>query len=212
MSLGADYRPKGSARWRWYHGVFFYALVHMITFGLSGLVSLRATHHVKSVRELFGDTSYFKSLKQAKITPPSWAFGPAWTINNISMIWGLLRVLNKPTHIQGREAYLTLQAASWLNYMVFNAAYFGLRSPINAFVLTLTMFIITILSGLIALFRLRDSWVALSLATLFIWLLIALAAASFQAAWNYDEFYHVGPFAKPAARWITNQHRDRKTT
>lgn len=207
ISPRVGYGLERSERWRWYHGVFFYALVHAMTFGLFGLVSLRAKRRINSIRELFGDTSYFKSLKQAKITPPSWAFGPAWTINNISIIWGLLRVLNKPTHSQGREAYLTLQAASWLNYIVFNAAYFGLRSPINAFVLTLSMFILTILSGLIALFRLRDTWVALSLATLFIWLLIALPAASFQAACNYDEFYHVGPFAKPATRWLKSAQR-----
>jgi hypothetical protein len=29
--------------------------------------------------------------------------------------------------------------------------------------------------------------------------MIALTAASFQAAWNKDEFYHVGPFAEPVS-------------
>ena len=80
---------------------------------------------------------------------------------------------------------------------MFNAAYFSLRSPINAFVLTLTMFVLTILSGIVALFKLKDTRVALSLATLFIWLIIALTAATFQAAWNYDDLYKVGPFAEP---------------
>jgi hypothetical protein len=91
-----------------------------------------------------------------------------------------------------------LQAASWLNFVVFNAAYFSLRSPINAFALTLTMFILTILSGLVALFQLKDTKVALSLATLSIWLVIALTAATFQVAWNKDDLYQVGPFSEPA--------------
>jgi hypothetical protein len=37
----------------------------------------------------------------------------------------------------------------------------------------------------------------LSLATLFTWLIIALMAASFQAAWIKDDLYPVGPFVKP---------------
>jgi tryptophan-rich sensory protein len=164
---------------------------------LAGIVSALAGHRIRSIRDLLGDTSYFKSLKQVTVTPPSWAFGPAWTINNISVIWGTLRVLNKPPRTDGREAYLALQGLSWLNFVAFNAAYFSLRSPINAFLLTLSMFVLTILSGFVALFRLRDSRVALSLATLFLWLLIALTAASFQAVWNHDEFYNLGPFASP---------------
>ncbi|HEV7237139.1 MAG TPA: hypothetical protein VGN15_13205, partial [Ktedonobacteraceae bacterium] len=57
--------------------------------------------------------------------------------------------------------------------------------------------ILTILSGFVAIFQLKDSKVALSLATLAIWLMIALTAASFQAAWNYDDLYHVGPLTEP---------------
>jgi tryptophan-rich sensory protein len=46
----------------------------------------------------------------------------------------------------------------------------------------------------VAIFGLKDTKVALSLGTLFVWLLIALTAAFFQAAWNRDDFYQVGPF------------------
>jgi len=192
-------------RWRWYHGVLFYLLVQGITFGLAGMVSAVQGVQVKKVRDLFGDTTYFRSLKQVVITPPSWAFAPAWTINNISVIWGTLRVLNQPPQTKGRTEYLSLQALSWLNYVVFNAAYFSLRSPINALILTLSMFILTVISGLVALFQLRDSRVALSLATLFLWLLIALTAASFQAAWNRDEFYQAGPFFRPIPSLVKSQ-------
>lgn len=190
-------------RWRWYHGVAFYALVQGVTFGLSGLTSAISGNRGKSLREdIFGDVSYFRNLKQSVFSPPSWVFGPAWTINNISVIIGTWRVLNMPKKTPGRSSYLALQGASWLNYVVFNAAYFSLRSPINAFVLTLSMFLLTIASGLVAIFRLKDTRVALSLATLFIWLIIALTAATFQAAWNYDDFYHVGPFTQPDERLL----------
>jgi tryptophan-rich sensory protein len=41
--------------------------------------------------------------------------------------------------------------------------------------------------------------VALALATTVVWLLIATTAATFQALWNEDDFYDVGPCATPSA-------------
>ncbi len=185
-------------RWRWYHGLAFYLVVQGLTFGLGGLVSLARGNKGRSTREtFFGDVAYFKRLKQAKIAPPSWAFGPAWTLNNFSVIWGTLRVLNKPEGTPGRNTYLALQAATWLDFVFFNAAYFSLRSPINAFILTLLFFCLTVASGLVAIFRLKDTRVALSLATLFAWLIVALSAAAAQALWNRDDLYNVGPFVDP---------------
>ncbi len=196
------FRPQ---RWRWYHGVICYIFAQVLSFGLAGIVTAATGQKMKSFRDTFGDVDYFRELKQAKIAPPSWVFGPAWTINNISSIWGALQVLNKPEGTPGKNTFLALQGVSWLNYVVFSAAYFSLRSPINAFFLTLSMFVLTILSGLVALFQLKDTKVALSLATLTIWLMIALTAATFQAAWNYDELYHSGPFAEPMAG-LEKQH------
>lgn len=185
-------------KWRWYHGLAFYILVQFLTFGLSALTSIISGNRGKDLREdIFGDVSYFRSLKQSIITPPAWVFGPAWTINNISTIWGALQVLNKPRGTPGRDEYLGLQAATWLNFVLFNAAYFSLRSPINAFVLTLTFFLLTVASGVVALFQLKDTKVALSLATVFVWLIIALTAGACQALWNHDDLYNVGPFVEP---------------
>lgn len=188
---------KQSERWHWYHGVLFYGMAQALTVGLAVIVSVGTGQKVKSVRDAFGDVSYFRGLKQSVFAPPSWVFGPAWTLNNISVIWGALQVLNKPQGTPGRTSFLALQSASWLNFVVFSAAYFSLRSPINAFVLTLSMFVLTVLSGVVAIFQLKDTKVALSLATLTVWLMIALTAGTFQAAWNRDELYRVGPFAEP---------------
>ena len=197
-------------RWRWYHGVSFYLLMQGLTFGLTGLVSGIRRGQRKQVREPLGNQEYFYSLKQVKFTPPAWAFGPAWTINNLCVIWGLLRVLNMSQEREGRAEYLGLQAASWLNYITFSAAYFGLRSPLNALIITLNMFVLTILSGFVALFRLRDTWVALSLTTLFIWLLLALSVATCQALWNVDEWYQLGPFIQAPARWVELRERGKR--
>lgn len=205
MFTGAEEKSStqvGEGRWRWYHGVIFYLVVQGISSGLSGLLSGISTGRTEQTYWLRGDPAYFYSLKQVRIAPPAWVFGPAWTVNNVCVIWGMLRVLNKPQTVEGRGSYLGLQVASWLNYVIFNAAYFGLRSPLNALVITLNMFVLTVLSIFVALFRLRDSWVALSLATLFLWLLLALSIATCQALWNADEFYRVGPFTRPPANWL----------
>jgi translocator protein len=199
-----------NACWHWYHGAIFYLLMQGLTFGLAGLVSgVRGTKR-KRARDLLGDQEYFRSLKQAKFTPPSWAFGPAWTINNVCVIWGMLRVFNMPAEREGRAEYLGLQAASWLNFVTFSAAYFGLRSPLNALIITLSMFVLTIMSGFVALFRLRDTWVALSLATLFLWLLLALSVATCQALWNIDEFYQLGPFVQAPKRWVKSREKGKR--
>ncbi len=74
-----------SSQHSWYHAVAFYVVVQIMTFGLSGLTSLARGNRDQSLREvIFGDVSYFQRLKQARITPPSWAFGPAWFVNNVS--------------------------------------------------------------------------------------------------------------------------------
>ncbi len=77
--------------------------------------------------------------------------------------------------------------------------------PLNALGLTLAMFLLTLMSALVAIFQLKDSKVVLSLATLFLWLLVALTAATFQVLWNADDFYHVGPFLQPKAGFVKKQ-------
>src|SRR6266704_7180281 len=116
---------------------------------------------------------------------------------------GLGCILMKET--PGRRSYLALQAASWVDFVLFNAAYFSMRSPLNALLLTLAMFLLTIASSLVAIFQLKDTRVALSLATLFLWLIVALTAATFQALWNYDDLYQAGPFVKPSAGLVKKQ-------
>ena len=43
------------------------------------------------------------------------------------------------------------------------------------------------------------------LATLFLWLIVALTTATFQALWNYDDLYQVGPFVKLSAGLVKKQ-------
>ena len=202
----ANALPETPRKWRWYHGLAFYVVVQGLSFGLGGLTSIVSGNKGKDLREtFFGNASYFGELKQSVASPPAWAFGPAWTINNFFTIWGDLAVLNKPKGTPGRTAYLTLQGVTWLDFVLFNAGYFSLRSPINAFVMTILFFILTIASLFVAIFRLKDTKVALSLATLIVWLIVASTAATFQMLWNRDDLYNAGPFTKPIPSLVADR-------
>jgi tryptophan-rich sensory protein len=193
------HKPHSPQRWRWYHGLAFYAIAQVLTFGLQGLVTFARSNGRKTFREaLEFDRDFYTGQKQPKFAPPPWLFGPAWTINNISVIYGNLRVLNMPETTQGRDAYLKLQALSWLDYVIFTSACFGLRSNINGAIVTISMFGLTIASLFVSIFRLKDTRVALSLATLFTWLTLASALSATIALWNRDELYDLGPFAEPS--------------
>lgn len=184
-------RPRG-----WWRGIVFYIGVQALSAGLNLLATyLRSGKHAK--RAYRGDTRWSDTLKRPIFQPPNWLFPIAWPINNIGEVYGGLRVLDKPVGTRGRRAYLALQSATWVDYVLFSAGYFGLRSTINSVVLTATYFVLTVASLFVAIFRLRDWRVALSLVTTLIWLCVALPSAVAQMLWNRDSFYRVGPFAKP---------------
>lgn len=190
-------------RWRWYHGVAFYLAMQIITFGLDGLVTMARAKGKKTFREsLEFDREFYKEQKQPKFAPPPGLFGPAWTINNISVIYGNLRALNLPKDTPGRDAYLKLQAASWVDYGIFTAACFGFRSNLNGAIVTISMFGLTIASMFVSIFRLKDTRIALSLATLFVWLTLASALSATITAWNGDSLYKLGPIARPKASQV----------
>jgi hypothetical protein len=98
----------------------------------------------------------------------------------------------------GRGACLKVQGATWLDYVLFSAGDFGLRSPVNGLILTAADFQLTVASVCVAFCRLKDTRVALSLATTLVWLLVSLPSAVAQAAWNRDSFWGAGPVARPS--------------
>ncbi|MBI3967428.1 MAG: tryptophan-rich sensory protein [Chloroflexi bacterium] len=185
--------------WRWYHGVLFYALAQALTFGL-----YRAARAARGAREAGGDDEierFYLEGYRPFFAPPSWAFGPAWTLNNVGSLWALLRALNMRPGIC-RTVFLTLQTLSWLDFVTFLAACFGLRSPLNGFVWTAAYFVLTLMSQFVALVRLRDRKLSLALTPLTLWLALATALSAAIARWNRDGFYGVGPFAEPDPRWV----------
>jgi translocator protein len=155
-------------RYRWWHAAAFEVAMQLIQ------------------APMVGNTAIYNSSRQAPFAPPNWVFGPAWLINNVSVLWGNLRLLNLPAETPHRRTLLWLQGASWGIFTTFSYVYFGLESPTLAFAWTFSMYALTIAS--IVLSAKIDPKIALSFATLFLWLSLATPVAAYQMIYNPDAF------------------------
>jgi tryptophan-rich sensory protein len=110
-------------------------------------------------------------------SPPPWAFGVAWPINNALTLWGNWRVLNADPS-EDRSAYVRLHAAMWVLFMTHGLLRFRLRSPILG---ALNSFTFTALAAPSAVRARRiDPALLASYATLLPWLAVASALSACQ--------------------------------
>lgn len=158
---------------RWWHGLAFGIAANAV----SGL----------SLGRRKEDRRFYESKRQALFAPPGWAFAPVWAINNISTLWGNLRLLNLSEETPSKGTMVWLQAASWALFSTFSYVYFVKQSPILAFVWTAGMYGLTIASMLLA--SKFDRKIVLSLASLFLWLSLATIVAGYQMVYNDDPFF-----------------------
>lgn len=186
-------------RFQWWHGLVFYAGVQAAQWCLRQAAHGLTDSHERGTRA--SDRESYEAERLPVFAPPGVAFPIAWSINSVSAIAGGLYVLNLSRRTKGRTEYLRLQAAAWCLFALFDTAYFGLRSPINAALVTFAYTGVTAASIDVALRRMKKPNVALSLATTAAWLAIANPVAVAQAAWNHDPFWNAGPFALPPEGW-----------
>lgn len=197
---------KRTPKWRWYDGVGLFGAIQFFLFGLGYLVKFARGQ----ARPTFGEAvigsedndDYYNQFRQPVFAPPDWVFAPVWAVNNALVSWGMIRVLNMPERTPGRTQFLSLMSAFLLEFVSFNAAYFGLSSPINGAILTVTSAGFVAQAMRIALYELKDWRVVLSLSTLLPWLILASFTSTAVALWNRDEFYQSDPLIDPPRGWI----------
>lgn len=186
---------KNNSRFKWWHGLLFYAGVQLVGWGIRTAV---CRVNARSRNE--ADREFYKRQRLPVFAPPGIAFPIAWGINSATALAGALHVLNTKHNHRERYRFVCLQAAAWALFATFRTAYFELRSPINAAAVTLGYTLLTIASARSAL-RIRDHIAALLLAPTAAWLALANPVAFAVAAWNRDSFWHLGPVAEPP-RWL----------
>lgn len=195
-------------KWRWYHGVLFYAAIEVAASGLA-----KAAKKTRNFDASDSEPSEFRnpgqeyqaiyqSLKLPRFAPRAWVFFPIWLVNNALAIWGVLPVLNKAAGTPGKREFLAAHGVFWLTYTTFTAAYFSQRSPIKGAFLTNAGLIAALVAEAVALRALKDKKAAFSLGTLVPWLLLAAPVSTLTALWNRDEFYEIGPFFEATEAWV----------
>jgi tryptophan-rich sensory protein len=93
----------------------------------------------------------YNTLSKPYFAPPTWVFGIAWTINNILVIYGILRTVNLPASLD-RSRLLGIDTLIIVNYLVFqylsfgSGVLFGKIIPFMFFLPTFSMFLLTVLA------------------------------------------------------------------
>jgi tryptophan-rich sensory protein len=130
---------------------------------------------------------YEKRNEQAPWAPPPWLFGPAWTVNNIFLLWGLLKILNNKD-LPNRPLLLSMQGGIWVIFLSFGYVYFRKGSPILAEVWTQADAILASASFRTALRS--DKKLAVAYAPLLAWTWFASSLSAYQALKNPDPVFH----------------------
>ncbi len=134
-----------------------------------------------------GDEPFYNALRKPPLSPPDWAFAPAWAVNNALTLWSNLRVANLPTATPGRRTALALEGASWGFFSAFTGLYFGLRSPVLGAADTVAGLATTAAS--VAVTARLDRRAAWALAPRLAWLGLATYVSVAAARMNPDPFF-----------------------
>lgn len=191
----------------WRHALAFYAGVQIVQLALHGVARRMAGRSRAKTR--IGNRGFYEAERLPVFAPPGVAFPVAWGINSISLVVGGLHVLNLPIETKGRREFLRSQAAAWALFALFEPAYFGLRSPINAAIVTFLYSAATGVSLHSAWRQMRDRRATFSLGTTVAWLALANPVGATQALWNRDSFWGIGPLTQPPKGWAEEPSRNK---
>lgn len=187
-------------RYPWWYGLAFYGGLQLVQLALrAGTQRLVRRSRAESRSE---NRDLYKAERLPVFAPPGIAFPIVWGINSICLIAGGLHVLNLPVKIDGRLEFIRSQAAAWTLFVLFTPSYFGLRSPINAAIITFLYSAATASSLKSAWRKMHDERATLLLGTTAAWLVLANPVSVTQALWNRDHFWGIGPFAEPPRGWV----------
>lgn len=162
-----------SGKYKWWHGVLALAAVTIVGVLQSG----RKTDTRKM---------YKRKNEQAPWAPPAWLFGPAWTVNNIMLLWALIKILNDKS-LTNRSALLGLQGGIWAIYFSFGYVYFRKGSTILAEVWTQTDALLATAS--LATAMRSNKKIALAHLPLFAWTWYASSVSAYQVVKNPDPYF-----------------------
>jgi len=171
--------PAGG-KYKWWHGLLALTAATII-----GVLQSGSTSRTRKL--------YQKKNEQAPWAPPAWLFGPAWTVNNLMLMWGLVKILNDK-EMPNRTALLSLQGGIWAVYLSFGYVYFRKGSTVLAEIWTQSDALLATAS-LVTAIRSRKK-MALAYLPLFVWTWYASSLSAYQVLKNRDPYLRLPPAIK----------------
>lgn len=101
---------------------------------------------------------WYATLRMPSFQPPSWVFGPVWTLLYTLMGVSLYRVWSLPVSVPGRSLAMDLFAVQLSLNALWTPVFFGLHKPWLAFGVIVLMWT-AILATMMAFWKL-DDWTA----------------------------------------------------
>ena len=127
--------------------------------GLSGYATAR------------GVADWYPTLEKPGFNPPSWVFGPVWTVLYVMMGVAVFVIWKKGIHADGVKLALTVFAVQLALNGLWSILFFGLRAP--GWALMEIVLLWTAIGGTILLFKRVDPVAAWLLAPYWLWVSFA---------------------------------------
>lgn len=93
--------------------------------------------------------TWYESLKKPSFNPPGWLFGPVWTALFILMGISLFLVWQKGLNYNGVKIALIVFGIQLILNILWSILFFGLRSPLVAFIEIIILWILILITILI---------------------------------------------------------------
>jgi benzodiazapine receptor len=154
------------------------AIISLLLSAIGGLASGLSSKKEKSL--------YNRKLQQAAWAPPAWLFGPAWTFNNLFILFALQRIMR--SDIPVKKKLLLLQGAIWVIFFSFGYVYFNRKSSILAAIWTIADTSLAATSLVLA--SRYDKKLAANYLPLLLWTGYASTIAVYQVLNNPDPVFH----------------------
>jgi len=101
------------------------------------LISFLITFSAGAIGSLFtfqAIPTWYATLNKASFNPPSWLFGPAWTILYILISIALFLILNSNAENKNKKTALIIFGIQIFLNTAWSVIFFGLKSPLFALI------------------------------------------------------------------------------
>jgi benzodiazapine receptor len=91
-------------------------------------------------------STWYTTIKKPSFNPPNWVFAPVWTTLFILMGISLYLVWNKGLQVEGVKTAIIIFGAQFLFNILWSLLFFGLQSPLYAFIDIIALWIMILLT------------------------------------------------------------------